>query len=290
MALSTSDSTPDPRAALLPDALRPVFTSPRVHALMSTRQGGVSQGAFVSLNLRHGLGDDVGAVVENQARFAAALGAEPVWLRQVHGTRVLRLPLVSEATDATEATPNELPEADASITTTPGVACAVQVADCMPVLFAVADGRGVGAAHAGWRGLSSGVLEATVAALCEAAHCEPSDIEAWLGPCIGPRHFEVGADVLQGFGVPVASASGGDQAAPVGPARFVPDRPGKWLADLPGLARDKLSALGIARISGGTWCTVEDASRFFSFRRDTRLHGRSGRLAAAIWCEGADAR
>lgn len=272
------DAQPDALPDALPNALRPAFTSPRVHALMSTRQGGVSQGAFASLNLRHGLGDDVGAVVENQARFAAALGAEPVWLRQVHGTRVLRLPLVTDAAEAVEATPNELPEADASITTTPGVACAVQVADCMPVLFAVADGRGVGAAHAGWRGLSSGVLEATVAALCEAADCEPTDIEAWLGPCIGPRHFEVGADVLEGFGVPAGSP------------RFVPDRPGKWLADLPGLAHDRLSALGIARISGGTWCTVEDASRFFSFRRDTRLHGRSGRLAAAIWCEGADAR
>lgn len=249
----------------LPDALRPSFAPPGVRALMSTRLGGVSRGGHESLNLRHGLGDDEAAVEQNLARLRAAVGAEPTWLKQVHGRRVLRLPL----------DPGAANEADASFTTEPGVVCAVQVADCLPVLFATRDGRAVGAAHAGWRGLSSGVLEATVDALCEAAGCEADAIEAWLGPCIGPRQFEVGADVLAGFGV----------AADADHPRFRPDRPGKWLADLAGLARDRLAARGLRRIEGGTWCTVEEGSRFFSFRRDTRLHGVSGRMAACIWIE-----
>lgn len=250
----------------LPDALRPTFASPRVRALMTTRLGGVSAGGHASLNLRHGLGDDPAAVDENLARLRAALGAEPAWLKQVHGRRVLRLPLEPGASN----------EADACVTTEPGVVCAVQVADCLPVLFATRDGRAVGAAHAGWRGLASGVLEATVDALCEAADCEAADIEAWLGPCIGPRQFEVGADVLAGFGID----AGADHP------RFKPDRPGKWLADLPGLARDRLAARGLRGIDGGAWCTVEDGSRFFSFRRDTRLHGASGRMAACIRIDG----
>jgi len=130
----------------------------------------------------------------------------------------------------------------------------------------------VGAAHAGWRGLAAGVLDATVAALCEAAACAPAQLVAWLGPCIGPRRFEVGADVLQAFGAP-----------PEGDARFVPrtraDGSPGWLADLAGLAQDRLRALGLMRIKGGAWCTVEDASRYFSFRRD----GVTGRLAASVW-------
>jgi YfiH family protein len=149
----------------------------------------------------------------------------------------------------------------------------VQVADCLPVLLAAPGG--VAAAHAGWRGLAGGVVEATVQQLCEAAGCEPAQIECWLGACIGPARFEVGADVLEGFGV---------QAAGADPQRFRPLRPGKWLAHLPLLARDRLAALGIERVSGGTWCTVQDTlegglSRFFSFRRD----GITGRMAAAIW-------
>jgi copper oxidase (laccase) domain-containing protein len=119
------------------------------------------------------------------------------------------------------------------------------------------------------------VLEATVAALCEAAGCEPSSLEVWLGPCIGPRQFEVGADVLAGFGVHQGSSS----------PFFVPVDSGHWIADLAGLARDRLGRLGLSRISGGTWCTVEDASRFFSFRRDRPAFGNSGRMAAAIWIE-----
>lgn len=251
-----------------PGWLRPVFGARHVAALMSTRVGGVSRGAYASLNLGAAVGDDPEAVHENRARFAAALGGTPTYLRQVHGRSVLRLPLAASPG-------SEAPEADASFTTRPGVACLIQVADCLPVLLAAPDGRGVAAAHAGWRGLAGGVLEATVEALAAASGCPPSALEAWLGPCIGPRRFEVGADVLEGFGL--------DPQSPH--PRFAPQPGGKWLADLAGLARVRLVALGLQRIDGGHWCTVEDDSSFFSHRRDSRRHGASGRMAAAIWIE-----
>jgi polyphenol oxidase len=199
--------------------------------------------------------------------------ARPVFLRQVHGTRVVLLTADDAALQASAQAP--LIEADASVTREPGVACTVQVADCLPVLFAAPGGRAVGAAHAGWRGLAGGVLQATLEAVCGLAQCQPSEVAAWLGPCIGPRAFEVGADVLQGFGL--------DPSARENP-HFVP-RPEatgpqhKWLADLAGLARGRLAAAGVVHISGGDWCTVEASSRFFSFRRD-RV---TGRLAAAVW-------
>jgi YfiH family protein len=251
-----------------PGWLRPAFGARRVAALMSTRAGGVSRGAYASLNLGTAVGDDPEAVRENRARFAAALGGTPTFLRQVHGRTVLRLPLAA----APESAP---PEADACFTTEPGVACVIQAADCLPVLFAAPEGRGVAAAHAGWRGLAGGVLEATVEALATATGCAPSALEAWLGPCIGPRRFEVGADVLEGYGL--------DPQLPH--PRFAPQPGGKWLADLAGLARDRLTVLGLQRIDGGRWCTAEDGSSFFSHRRDSRLHGASGRMAAAIWIE-----
>ena len=160
------------------------------------------------------------------------------------------------------------------------MACTVQVADCLPVLFAAPGGRAVGAAHAGWRGLAGGVVEATVDAVCAAAGCSPSDLDAWLGACIGPQHFEVGADVLDAFG---ALPDNAHQSASAARSRFRPSRPDKWLADLPRLARDRLAAAGVARISGGSWCTVADASRFFSYRRD----GITGRMAAAVWIDRA---
>lgn len=234
---------------------------PGVGAWMSTRLGGVSEGPWASLNLGERVGDDAAAVAENRRRFAARLGAHPVWLRQVHGTTVV---------DAAKVAPDELPVADALWTDRPGVACVVQVADCMPVLFASANGRAVGAAHAGWRGLAAGVLERTLDAVATAAQVGPAEVVAWLGPCIGPQQFQVGADVLQAFGTAAA-------------ARFAPsvspdDRP-RWLADLPALARDRLAAAGVRVIAGGDACTVGDASRFFSFRRD----GVTGRLAAAVW-------
>jgi len=247
----------------LDGALSPQWSAGEgVGALMSTRAGGVSAGPWAALNLGEAVGDAARAVAENRRRFEMALGSPAVYLRQVHGAHVLRL----HAGRPVAAEP-----ADAAITTDSGLACTVQVADCLPVLFAAPAGHGVGAAHAGWRGLAAGVLDATVAALCAAAGCVPSELSAWLGPCIGPRQFEVGADVLAAFG---------------NGARFLPrpraDGTMRWLADLPGLARDRLGAVGVTRISGGDWCTVEDASRFFSYRRD----GVSGRMAAAVWLRG----
>jgi hypothetical protein len=238
-----------------------------VGALMSTRAGGVSAAPWDGCNLGDAVGDDPEAVAENRARLAAAAGATPVWLRQVHGTRVLRL-------RAGEPLPAQPPEADAAVTSDPGLACVVQVADCLPVLFAAANGRAVGAAHAGWRGLAGGVLENTLAEVCAAAQCGAHEVLAWLGPCIGPQRFEVGADVLQGFGVDPAGAPD-----PTFAWRPRDDGSARWLADLPALARRRLELAGLRQISGGQWCTVQDRSRFFSFRRD-RV---TGRQAAAVW-------
>jgi YfiH family protein len=232
----------------------------RVGAWMSSRDGGVSPPPWASLNLGTAVGDDAAHVARNRALFAARLGgARPVFLRQVHGARVLRI-------DA--ATPSDPVEADAAITTEPGIACTIQVADCLPVLLCDREGRAVGAAHAGWRGLAGGVLDATVAALRDSG---AAGLVAWLGPCIGARQFEVGDDVRVAFG---------------GGARFVArtrkDGTPGWLADLAGLAEDRLRALGVDSISREGGCTVEDGSRFFSFRRD----GVTGRLAAAVWLRG----
>ena len=246
-----------------PDWLIPAWAAPGVGALMTTRHGGVSAAPFDSFNLRHQIGDAPDAVARNQARLARAAGATPVYLNQVHGARVVRLGRVDAAPGA------PVHDADASVTTLPGIACTVQVADCLPVLFAAPAGRAVGAAHAGWRGLAAGVLEATLREVCVAADCEPAQVQAWLGACIGPGQFEVGADVLEAFGASGQGAAG----------RFVPHAPGKWLADLPQLARDRLLAAGVQAVQGGSWCTVSEVSRFFSFRRD-RI---TGRMAALVW-------
>lgn len=245
------------------DWLIPEWNAPAdIGALMTTRRGGESDHPFGSMNVRDGLGDAPDAVRRNQARLAEAIGAAPVYLHQVHGARVTRLSSADTAAGA------PLHEADASVTTDRGIACAVQVADCLPVLFAAPGG--VGAAHAGWRGLAAGVLEATAAALADAAGCRPEQIHAWLGACIGPDRFEVGADVLHAFGADVAPD----------PLRFRPGAvPGKWLANLPLLARDRLQSAGVMNITGGRWCTVGDPSRFFSYRRD----GVTGRMVAAVW-------
>ena len=238
----------------------------RVGAWMSTRLGGVSAPPFDSLNVGEAVGDDPRAVAGNRRLVASVLQAEPVWLRQVHGSRVVRVGRIDAGGAA--------PEADAAWTDEPGVACTVQVADCLPVLLATADGRGVAAAHAGWRGLSAGVVEAALHALCEGTGTAPADVVAWLGPCIGPTSFEVGAEVLAAFGQTEQHPDA---------QRFVSrpraDGSPRWLANLPLLARDRLAAAGVDRVAGGLWCTVQDASRFFSFRRD----GRTGRLVAATW-------
>jgi YfiH family protein len=244
-----------------PDWLIPDWHARGVGAVMTTRRGGFSAAPFDSMNLRPGIGDDEQSVRCNQRLLAEAVGVRPIYIDQVHGATVARL----RASDVTPDAP--LHVADASITSERGIACAVQVADCLPVLFA-APGA-VGAAHAGWRGLAGGVLEATVKALCEAASCQPGSVQAWMGACIGPQRFEVGADVLQAFGA--------DPARPG--LRFRPQSGGKWLADLPALARDRLQGAGVGAVSGGSWCTVEDAPRFFSFRRDKT----TGRMAALVW-------
>jgi YfiH family protein len=250
--------------------LRPAWAaSDRVGALMSTRLGGTSVAPWDSLNLGTACGDDALAVAENRRRFAAKLGATPVWLRQVHGTQVER---VSRANADAEPL-----QADAAWTDEPGIACTVQVADCMPVLLAAPDGRAVAAAHAGWRGLAGGVVEAALQALCEAAQCPPRDVAVWLGPCIGARQFEVGAQVLEAFG---KSPRQPDQRCFV--PRTAQDGSARWLANLPQLARLRLIRAGVRHITGSGDCTVEQPSRFFSFRRD----GVTGRLAAAIWIRG----
>lgn len=231
---------------------------PGAFGLQTTRAGGASVGPFASLNLREALGDDPSAVAANFTRLRRATGVEPVLLDQVHGARVVR---VGRADLGTRH------QADGSVTTEIGVACAVGIADCLPVLMCAPGG--VAAAHAGWRGLAAGVVENTLAALCEATAAAPSSVHVWLGACIGPERFEVGADVLEAF-----------ENDPDRPSvRFRPDRPGKWLADLPGLARDRLAAAGVVHVAGGGWCTVSDASRFFSFRRD-RV---TGRMLALCW-------
>lgn len=256
--------TPDP------DWLRPDWCVDRVGAVMTTRHGGVSLPPFDSLNLRAAVGDDPLAVAQNQRRLAAAIDASPVYLNQVHGANVVRLTAADLAQDA--PTHN----ADGAVTTEPGIACAVQVADCLPVLFAAPGGRAVGAAHAGWRGLAAGVLEATLAQVCEAAQCAPGEVQVWRGACIGPAQFEVGPDVLVAFGLsPQANDS----------PRFVAKAAGKWLADLPALARDQLQAAGVRVVGGGQGCTVTERSRFFSFRRD-RI---TGRMAALVWIERGSA-
>jgi polyphenol oxidase len=250
------------------DWLVPGWGIAGVGALMTTRAGGQSRAPYESMNLGSAVGDAPAAVAANRQRLAAAIGAAPVFLRQVHSARVVAI----GAGDAAAGAP--LHDADACVTTEPGVACVVQAADCLPVLLAAPGGRAVGAAHAGWRGLAGGVVEAVVAAASAAAGCAPDELTAWLGACIGPTRFEVGGDVLAAFGADPDGATG---AA----SRFVARGDAKWLADLPGLARDRLAGAGVRRVGGGRWCTVSDRSRFFSFRRD----GVTGRMAAAVWIE-----
>lgn len=243
-----------------------------VNALFTTRAGGVSAPPFDSLNLGDHVHDEPAHVQANRRILHGAIGARPVFLRQVHGTHVAAL-------DA--GSPDGL-EADACLATARGVACTIMVADCLPVLFTDRQARFVAAAHAGWRGLAGvdgqGVLAATLDAVrARLPGLAAADVMAWLGPCIGPERFEVGAEVRTAF-----ADAGFDVAA-----AFRPQAPGKWLADLPGLARQHLRRLGVAAIHGndGTsaWCTVQQASRFFSHRRDAARLGSTGRMAACIW-------
>ena len=248
------------------DWLAPDWGVAGVGALMTTRSGGTSSGRYATMNVGSAVGDDAAAVAVNRALLAEAMGAAPVFLRQVHGARVV---CVGRA-DAAAGAP--ILEADAVVTGEQGVACVVQAADCLPVLLAAPGGRAVAAAHAGWRGLAAGVVERALDALCRVGGCAPREVVAWLGACIGPEAFEVGQDVLAAFGV-----APGQERGPS--ARFVAKGGAKWHADLAGLARDRLAAAGVDAVSGGRRCTVSDASRFFSYRRD----GVTGRMAAAVW-------
>lgn len=260
-----NEARPQDAAALSGLATGPDWLAPPgVGALMSTRQGGVSGAPWESLNLGALVGDDPGAVAENRSRWARLLGAQPVWLKQVHGTRVVRIGAGDVGRDPISA--------DAAWTDQPGVACTVMVADCLPVLFASSDGRVVAAVHAGWRGLAGGVLEATLAALREGAGVDAAAVVAWLGPCIGPRAFEVSADVLKAFG-----ALG--RADPRFVSRPLANGSPRWLADLQALASARLAAAGVQQVTSNRLCTWEGGSRFFSFRRD----GRTGRMAASVW-------
>lgn len=228
-----------------------------VRAACTTRGGGVSTGAYAGLNLGLGSGDDPAAVAENRRRLVAglALPETPAWIHQVHGRRVVELPGDEVG-----------PDADACWTRQRGVVCAVQAADCLPVLFCDDAGSVVAAAHAGWRGLAGGVLEATVAALPVPA----SSLMAWLGPAIGPEAFEVGAEVREAFVAEDPAAAAAFRAAAGA---------GKHHADLFVLARQRLARAGVQRVSGGGISTHADPARFYSFRRD----GVCGRMAALVW-------
>ena len=256
-------------AAALP-CLVPDWPAPDgVRAFSTMRAGGASAGRYGlpegragGLNLGDHVGDDPAAVAANRARVQAMVPAPILWLEQVHGT------VVHDA-DAARAAGAPPPVADAAVTTRGDVVLAVMTADCLPVLFADPGGRAVGVAHAGWRGLAAGVLEATVAALRARVGTEGRLI-AWFGPAIGPTAFEVGDEVRAAF----CDSDGGAASA------FVPgDRAGKWSADLYALARRRLDRCGVAQVSGGSACTVGDPVRFYSHRRA----GRTGRMASLVW-------
>lgn len=234
---------------------------PGVRAIATTRAAGASAAPYAHLNLGDHVGDAPAAVAANRARLAQWLGlpAAPAWLRQVHGAVVV---------DAATVAPGVPPEADASYATRPGVVCAVLTADCLPVVLAATDGRAVAVAHAGWRGLAGGVLEATVAAL-GAAGAPAGELVAWLGPAIGPAAYEVGSEVRAAL---LAGDAGADAA-------LAPGRAGHWWLDLYAAARRRLAAAGVGAVHGGGLCTAGDPQRFFSHRRD----GTTGRQATLVW-------
>jgi hypothetical protein len=234
-----------------------------IGALSTLRCDGVSRAPYDDgcggggFNLGMHVGDQPGDVEQNRARLQRMLPAQPAWLTQIHGARVV------DATGVTDA-----PQADASFTTQAGVVCAIQTADCLPVLFCDAAGKVVGAAHAGWRGLAGGVLENTIDGMRNAG---AGEILAWLGPAIGPQRFEVGEDVVTAF----VNLDGETRTA----FKPIADRPEKYLADIYRLARIRLAKAGVQQVSGGGMCTVDDDRRFYSYRRD-RV---TGRMASLIW-------
>lgn len=237
------------------DWIVPVWpAAKRVRALISSRSGGCSSGPYTSMNVSESVQDDPDAVAANRRMLQRFLPAEPKWLRQIHGTRVVNACHVTNPI-----------EADASIADTADCVCAVMIADCLPVLFADRAGTRVAAAHAGWRGLAAGVIENTVRGLDRPAR----DLLAYLGPAIGPAAFEVGDDVRDAF----------NSFDPQARLAFQAHAPGKWKADLFMLARQRLAMLGVTGVYGGGQCTYSDPERFFSHRRDKI----AGRMAALIW-------
>ena len=228
----------------------------RVKALQTTRQGGVSIAPYDSLNLGGHVGDNPLAVARNRILLNTLLPSEPVWLEQVHGTVVANADMASCR-----------PQADACIARQRGAVCVVMTADCLPVLLCDVQGGVVGAAHAGWKGLAAGVIEATV----QTMEVAPQSLMAWLGPAISQEAFEVGDEVRAAF---IA-------VQPQAAAAFIPGQSGKWFADIYALARLRLNALGITQIHGGGRCTCREQERFFSYRRD----GATGRMGTFIWLE-----
>ena len=266
------------------DCIRPDWqVSPRVRALITTRDGGVSEGPYGrwqdgaalpgGMNLGLHTGDDPDHVAANRARLLALAGqSRAALLEQVHGAQIVRADdVIGAAADAAAPV-----RADASVTDRAGAVCVVMVADCMPVLLCDAQGRAVGVAHAGWRGLAAGIVEQTAARVAALAGGATDQVHAYLGPAIGPQAFEVGVDVRDAF-LDTAPQSEHDDTRQAFVA--IDGTPGKFLADLPALARLRLARAGVAYVSGGTACTFAEPARFYSYRRD-RV---TGRMAAAIW-------
>jgi len=230
---------------------------PAARACSTLRRGGVSSGPHASLNLATHVGDREANVTENRRRMrlAAGLPAEPLWLSQVHGAMVIRH----------ESAAGPSPQADAAVAFEPGRVCAVMTADCLPVVFVDRDATRIAVSHAGWRGLAGGVLEATIAALAVPA----ASLLAWLGPAISQQSFEVGPEVRDAF----------LRLSPQFDAGFIANARGRHQADLYALARITLARAGVETVYGGGWCTLREAERFYSFRRD----GTTGRMATLAW-------
>ena len=287
-------TTPAHDPVIVPDWPAP----PRVRAASTQRTGGVSRGPFASLNLGDGVGDDAPSVARNRRLLLEMLDlpAQPLWLKQVHGTRVLDLDDVEPAAAARRDEPSSPgssaepsssvpssvpppgpspgaaastppPTADGAVTSRLGRPCAVLTADCLPVLLCDSSGSRVGAAHAGWRGLAGGVLETAVRRMA----VDPARLLAWIGPGIGPAAYEVGGDVLEQFA----------KSDPESARYFTANADGRWQADLRGLARRRLRVAGVRAIHGGGWCTHTESGRFFSHRREAPC----GRMATVIWLD-----
>jgi YfiH family protein len=242
----------------------------RVRSFCTTRIGGSSAAPFDALNLSTASGDAEQRVCENVAHLhrVANLPHSPRWPTQVHGT----LAIDAEVLDRTDIAL----KADALFTCTSGQLCTVRTADCLPVLFCDRAATTVAAAHAGWRGLAAGVLEATIGAM----PCRAEQLLAWLGPAIGPAAYEVGPEVRAAFLAHDAHASRAfTPAAAQSPSATRTGAQQHWLADLYELARQRLRAAGVTDIYGGGLCTFADPARFFSYRRD----GVTGRMACGIW-------